>query len=241
VKANGVRNLLYDWSDVERTAKLPIHMGHGVLEISGQFLFFYVKAKGTCLHSSEVELLTTLAAKPYWDVYCIFGSHNKPEAIVDYNLETPRVIDSISLNWIKGLVQGWAVDAYTAVGRVVDFSMAKNQVGEDRLTIDNLKDLPGYIWSWQFLDPVIPGKCCMSDLDGIFIKNDQIYVLETKSGNGVLTVGQRYLQRSLVRSGIKIINILEDRDRTHILHADMDGITLPVSTKRDLGTFISRL
>jgi hypothetical protein len=60
----------------------------------------------------------------------------------------------------------------------------------------NIRNAENYInsfWDWSFLSGTLCNRCLPSDIDGIYEKNHQILILETKGIGATLSGGQSIL------------------------------------------------
>ena len=74
------------------------------------------------------------------------------------------------------------------------------------------KNLLGTLTNWEHVIDALPGKCGVSDIDGIIEKNGYFLVLESKNYGERLPLGQEILLRQLsLLKGFAVVIITMDR------------------------------
>ena len=65
------------------------------------------------------------------------------------------------------------------------------------MTIRNMDTYIKNLWDFGFIERELPGKCAVSDLDGVIERNGQFLVIETKSPGAKVPMGQAIMFSAL--------------------------------------------
>lgn len=91
------------------------------------------------------------------------------------------------------------------------------------------KHLHGVLWNWKPVADALPGKCGVSDLDGIIERRGRFLVVETKNPGELVPLGQLIMLRALAKQpSFTVLVATGDAETGAVSHYSVvtpDGLT----------------